>query len=501
MTDQERQAFLSRYADLAMEQQRRYGIPASLTLAQLALESGWGTGRAFLQGNNLFCVKAGSDWKGPVIYITDNTKNERFRQYANAEASFEDHSKVLMKDTYKQCHSLSSTDYKGWAMGLQSGRMTYAYNPAANDPYKYSRDLISVIEKYNLQQYDVLALQTSTRNIGYMRQVGGVPIMQENGRVYQEDRHYHMPFEGSYAITSDYGTRIHPVTGKVGSEHKAIDVGMQSNTPLFVTEDGGRVIEAGWKENNGNFVNVEYNRGGDTYQVMYLHMNKLDVKVGDIVNAGDRIGLSGATGRVTGAHLDFRVKKNGDYINPKEYLAEIAVRSGAQNTLKSRNGEQDLLASYKEQAASRVMAEQEALLAHQSQQQQLGGQADFNQQQLSNIEKANMLKDKLNSGDPAELMGMVSDGHGDDIIASLLGMMLTAVVPLMAAAMGGTDENGNTEGESATVGDSSSSERKEDESSLTVHRSNPVDAAALASVNFETNSKSLGTPTVGIRRA
>lgn len=107
----DKQAFYSQYAQVAIEQQKRYGIPASITLAQMGLESGFGTSTPARRSNNFFGVKVGSSWTGAYDYYSDDRPNEKFRRYNNVMESIEDHSKVLMKSRYSHCQNYSPTDY------------------------------------------------------------------------------------------------------------------------------------------------------------------------------------------------------------------------------------------------------------------------------------------------------------------------------------------------------------------------------------------------------
>lgn len=319
----DKQTFFDTFAQLAIEQQQKYGIPASVTLAQLALESGWGSGRAVKEANNAFCVKG--TYNGQYILISDNAPNEKFRKYETIEQSFEDHSRLLMKDRYRQA---PGTDYKTWTAGIQKGG--YAYPPSG-----YADRLNKIIEQNGLTKYDAMGLSPAKRVDYKVTQ----PWVQGN---------FSMPIESgvSMVMTSDFGTRVHPFTGKTHT-HGGIDIGIPSGTSLLSTEDNGRVTRTNWNTGiNGNCVEVAYNRGGDTYLVKYLHMSRVDVSPGQTVSASDVIGLSGQTGRSTGPHLDFRVSKNGEEIDPKQYLAEISVYGGINDTLVSRKGE-DLLADLK----------------------------------------------------------------------------------------------------------------------------------------------------------
>lgn len=107
------QNFYEKYAQLAIDQQIKYGIPASITLQQMALESGHGKSDLAANYNNYFGVKAGSSWKGPtVMKVDDHSYPEAFRVYGSVEESVENHSKVLMASRYRKCFNYSSTDYQ-----------------------------------------------------------------------------------------------------------------------------------------------------------------------------------------------------------------------------------------------------------------------------------------------------------------------------------------------------------------------------------------------------
>lgn len=139
-------AYVERYKAMAIDQMKRYRIPASITLAQGLLESGAGRSTLATEANNHFGVKCGGRWSGPYVVRDDDARGEHFRKYRNAKDSYEDHSKFLLQRRYASLFTLSLTDYKGWARGLK--RCGYATNPV------YAESLISIIERYQLFQYD-----------------------------------------------------------------------------------------------------------------------------------------------------------------------------------------------------------------------------------------------------------------------------------------------------------------------------------------------------------
>ena len=150
--------YFHRYARIAVDQMNEYYIPASITLAQGVLESGAGEGRLAVEANNHFGIKCHNDWDGKRIYHDDNKQNECFRSYRTASDSYEDHSLFLSeRSRYQSLFALQTTDYRGWAEGLQ--RAGYATDPA------YARKLIKIIEEYQLYRYDKeLTKRTKTKS-------------------------------------------------------------------------------------------------------------------------------------------------------------------------------------------------------------------------------------------------------------------------------------------------------------------------------------------------
>ena len=124
------QQYIYQYKDLAIHEMLRYGIPASITLAQGLFESSAGRSELSVKGNNHFGIKC-HGWEGRGIYHDDDEKGECFRAYDNVLQSYEDHSKFLHDNSrYASLFRLSRTDYQGWAYGLKA--CGYATNPPIN---------------------------------------------------------------------------------------------------------------------------------------------------------------------------------------------------------------------------------------------------------------------------------------------------------------------------------------------------------------------------------
>lgn len=147
--------YVDKYAEAAMEQMRKYGIPASVTLAQGILESASGQSELSRKGNNHFGIKASSTWLengGRYLVYTDDKPNEKFCQYASVADSYEHHSLFLKGNKrYADLFQLSPDDYVGWTRGLQ------------NDGYatskSYAASLQAVIKSNGLDKYDQMVMK------------------------------------------------------------------------------------------------------------------------------------------------------------------------------------------------------------------------------------------------------------------------------------------------------------------------------------------------------
>ena len=126
---------------------KKFGIPASITMAQGILESNSGKGSLALKSNNHFGIKCHKGWKGKKVYHDDDAKGECFRKYKNPDKSYRDHSIFLeSRDRYNFLFKLNMRNYVKWAKGLK--KAGYATDP------KYADKLISIIERYELWKLD-----------------------------------------------------------------------------------------------------------------------------------------------------------------------------------------------------------------------------------------------------------------------------------------------------------------------------------------------------------
>ena len=343
-----------------MEQMRRYGIPASVTLAQGIIESANGQSTLSKTANNHFGVKG--TFNGAYVLANDDHPNEKFKKYDNVGQSYEDHSKVLMADRYqKYVKNLAHDDYRGWAQGIKAGG--YATSSS------YVSTICSVVESNNLQKYDQMVLEQMKREgktfgteQNPLKAATGADATQQtassNGLkatgMNLPEGTYSMPVkrEEFMLVTSQYGKRVDPMDHSKTQIHHGIDIKTHSDA-LLATENNGKVVAVNHNTNTGGgkTVTIEYERSdGSKMRTQYMHMSEINVKVGDVVQAGQKIGVSGNTGtRTTGEHLHFGVISIGNdgkqqWVNPAAYLAEINAK-GKLNIEAQHNGK-NLLAQY-----------------------------------------------------------------------------------------------------------------------------------------------------------
>jgi murein DD-endopeptidase MepM/ murein hydrolase activator NlpD len=112
-------------------------------------------------------------------------------------------------------------------------------------------------------------------------------------------------------VTSGFAMRMHPILNQWRA-HKGVDYGAPTGTPVRAVGNG-TVESAGWQNGYGNVVQIGHGNGRTT---VYAHLSRIDVRKGQRVDQGDRVGAVGATGWATGPHLHFEFKLNGEQQNP-----------------------------------------------------------------------------------------------------------------------------------------------------------------------------------------
>ena len=127
---------------------------------------------------------------------------------------------------------------------------------------------------------------------------------------------YIWPVTTSKKISSPFGSRINPVTGR-SETHKGVDIAGVFYSSNIIAAKAGTVIISQYGSSYGNYVVVSHGTGNTT---LYAHMSKRSVKVGDVVKQGDVLGVTGSTGNSNGPHLHFEITEGGSRVDPLKYL-------------------------------------------------------------------------------------------------------------------------------------------------------------------------------------
>lgn len=143
--------YIETFAEIAQFEMKTYGIPASITLAQGLLESGFGNGELTRKTNNHFGIKCHTGWEGDYARHDDDERGECFRKYNHPMHSFRDHSLFLTtRSRYASLFDLPKHNYRAWARGLKKAGY-------ATDRH-YPQKLIQLIERYQLYRFDAEVL-------------------------------------------------------------------------------------------------------------------------------------------------------------------------------------------------------------------------------------------------------------------------------------------------------------------------------------------------------
>lgn len=139
-------------------------------------------------------------------------------------------------------------------------------------------------------------------------------LAEEQGRRYDGGM-FTFPCPNMKRVSDEYGYRIHPTLG-IEKFHNGVDMAAPSGSPILAAYDG-KVVAADYSSSMGNYIMINH---GDGLYTIYMHASALYVSKGQEVSKGQTIAAVGSTGRSTGPHLHFGVRKDGNYVNPWQYL-------------------------------------------------------------------------------------------------------------------------------------------------------------------------------------
>lgn len=214
---------------------------------------------------------------------------------------------------------LGSVIKKGDKLNIISGNGIFYKVKKGDSLYKISR-------QYNVKIDDIMnynKLKNNSLKTGQslylpnpdLKQLKQVVKQQTTTVTKKRNVDFSMPVKWK-GVTSPFGRRFHPVLKRY-IYHKGVDLKAQY-VPLYASKDG-KVTYAGWMSGYGKIVIIKHSGG---YETRAAHLNNINVKPGQHVKQGQVIGKTGMTGRVTGPHLHFEIRKNGVPYNPMKYLVK-----------------------------------------------------------------------------------------------------------------------------------------------------------------------------------
>ena len=188
-------------------------------------------------------------------------------------------------------------------IGDETKAETFVVNPK---DYPEQRITLKDTSKIELSATDLARAQ---------REIADIRALEHHWRVTQDtDLALIVPAQGRLA--SRFGLRRF-FNDEPRSPHAGLDVAVASGTPVK-SSAGGKVLAVGDYFFNGKTVLVDHGNGLIT---MYCHLKRIDVQTGETVNKGQRLGLSGQTGRASGPHLHWSVVLNGTMVDPELFIS------------------------------------------------------------------------------------------------------------------------------------------------------------------------------------
>ncbi len=201
---EEIQNYVENFKEIAMNNMKNHGIPASITLAQGILESGAGKGKLAQSANNHFGIKCHTGWTGDSVRHDDDAEQECFRKYEHPSESYRDHSLFLTSRTrYANLFKLDKGDYESWARGLKAAG--YATD------VKYPDKLIGLIERFELYKYDNQVLSRDfkpTKKEVVAAQGGNYYTVQQGDTLYALSKKFNLTVDDLKKLNNMSDTTI-----------------------------------------------------------------------------------------------------------------------------------------------------------------------------------------------------------------------------------------------------------------------------------------------------
>lgn len=293
-------ADVERYTDKITQYAEKYGIPEYVSVIKCIMmaESGG-------QGTD-------------VMQCSECPYNERFSKAPNSITDVDYSIEIGIKyfaDCLRQAGCSSPTDIPRLSLALQG----YNYG---NGYIEWAKSKYNGYSQANAQEFsNIMRAKLGWSRYGNPNYVSAVlKYYLDTSTSGGGAKGWGSPFPGrdwKRAVSSEYGYRTDPVTGKKGAFHGGIDIAFPSGTPIAAVREG--TVEAANYYTSGYGYHIIINHG-DGYKTLYGHCSSLLVRVGDRVTTGQTIAKVGSTGKSTGSHLHLNVYVNGKNQNPRNYI-------------------------------------------------------------------------------------------------------------------------------------------------------------------------------------
>ena len=226
----------------------------------------------------------------------------------------------LDSETIKEKYGALMTKDMSWHEVWKSAKETagFVFKPVDADSIKESAESQEQIEKDESDEEDEQSDAEEEEKDTEPAETNEKNEERKTAEVlslFSSDEDITLPLHGR--ISSRFGSRTDPISGSA-AEHNAVDIAVKEGTKVAAAWDG-IVTDAGTAAKKGNYIWMVHKNGCET---LYCHLSELLVQKGDVIRAGETIALSGSTGYSTGPHLHFGIRKNGEMVNPLNYISE-----------------------------------------------------------------------------------------------------------------------------------------------------------------------------------
>jgi len=259
----------------------------------------------------------------PVAYKT----GEYFAKVTIKSNPYSDAKRAINRDSVAQKASQALKGIINTKKLHKGDMISFLYTQRSRLGFPYAMPMIKVmkvktrkVDQFIYVDEDGYGYKETDKKVAYT--VTGKKKVTYTRRVKRRGSTFGMPLRHARVTSSFSYRRWHPILHRYRPHH-GTDFGARRGTPLLAVNDG-RVSFAGWMGGYGRVVKIKHAGG---YESLYAHQSRIRVKRGQRVKKGQIIGYVGSSGRSTGPHLHFGLKKNGRWVNPMKYLRKRSIKT------------------------------------------------------------------------------------------------------------------------------------------------------------------------------